>query len=72
VAKIENCSPHVTLDAMVMLLFALGGRLADLTGPLIDDHMTTATVSEIAKSSTRGSLADKGSRGKKSTKARAK
>jgi transcriptional regulator with XRE-family HTH domain len=64
VAKIENCSPHVTLDAMVLVLFALGGRLADLTGPLMDDHMTTVTASQIAKSSTRGSSAEKGSRGK--------
>jgi transcriptional regulator with XRE-family HTH domain len=72
VAKIENCSPRVTLDAMVILLFALGGRLADLTGPLMDEHSSKAPVSKIAKSSIRRNSADKGSLGKKSAKARAK
>jgi transcriptional regulator with XRE-family HTH domain len=72
VAKIENCSPRVTLDAMVILLFALGGRLADLTGPLMDDHSSRVPASKIAKSSIRRNSADKGSLGKKSAKARAK
>ena len=49
VAKIENCSPRVTLDAMVMLLFALGGGLADLTGPLMDEHTIKVTGSRAKK-----------------------
>jgi transcriptional regulator with XRE-family HTH domain len=72
VAKIENCSPRVTLDAMVILLFALGGRLADLTGPLMDEHSSRVPISKIAKSSIPRNSADKGSLGKKSAKARAK
>jgi DNA-binding XRE family transcriptional regulator len=66
VAKIENCSPRVTLDAMVILLFALGGMLSDLTGPLMDDHLSRVPVSKIAKSSTCRDPADIGSLGKKS------
>ena len=69
VAKIENCSPRVTLDAMVMLLFVLGGTLADLTGPLMDERTTTTTISKIAKSSTRKSSAVKAAKGSKSPKA---
>ncbi len=69
VAKIENCSPRVTLDAMVMLLFALGGTLADLTGPLIPERTATTSISKIAKSSTRKSSAVKAARRRKSPKA---
>ncbi len=68
VAKIENCSPRVTLDAMVILLFALGGTLADLTGPLMDDHSSRLPVSRMAKSSIRGNSAGKGALEKKSAK----
>ena len=49
IAKIENCSPRVTLDAMVMLLFALGGGLADLTGPLMDEHTIKVAGSRAKK-----------------------
>ena len=69
VAKIENCSPRVTLDAMVMLLFVLGGTLADLTGPLMDERTATTSISKIAKSSTRKSSAVKAARRSKSPKA---
>ena len=69
VAKIENCSPRVTLDAMVMLLFVLGGTLADLTGPLMDELTATTTISRIAKSSTRKSSAVKAAKGSKVPKA---
>jgi hypothetical protein len=53
VAKIENCSPRVTLVAMVMLLFVLGGTLAELTGPLMDERTAATSISKIATSSTR-------------------
>ena len=69
VAKIENCSPRVTLDAMMMLLFVLGGTLVDLTGPLMDELTATTTISKIAKSSTRKSSAVKSATGSKSPKA---
>ncbi len=69
VAKIENCSPRVTLDAMVMLLFVLGGTLADLTGPLMDERTATTSLSKIAKSSSRKSSAVKAAKGSKSPKA---
>ncbi len=59
VAKIENCSPRVTLDAMLVLLFVLGGTLADLTGPLMDEPTATTTIPKIVKSSTRKSSAVK-------------
>jgi DNA-binding XRE family transcriptional regulator len=49
IAKIENGSPRVTLDAMVMLLFALGGGLADLTGPLMDEHTIKVAGSRAKK-----------------------
>jgi transcriptional regulator with XRE-family HTH domain len=66
VAKIENCSPRVTLDAMVMLLFVLGGTLADLTGPLMDERTATTSISKIGKPSTRKSSALKAAKGSKS------
>ena len=69
VARIENCSPRVTLDAMVMLLFVLGGTLADLTGPLMDELTATTTISRIAKSSTRKNSAVKAAKGSKAPKA---
>ncbi len=69
VAKIENCSPRITLDAMLMLLFVLGGTLADLTGPLMDERTATTSIAKIAKSSTRKSSAVKAARGSKSPKA---
>jgi hypothetical protein len=69
VAKIENCSPRVTLDAMVMVLFALGGALADLTGRHIDERTANTSISKIAKSSTRKSSAVKAVRRSKSPKA---
>jgi transcriptional regulator with XRE-family HTH domain len=69
VAKIENCSPRVTLDAMVMLLFALGGTLADLIGPLMDERSAKTSISKIAKSSTRNSSVAKAAKGSKSRKA---
>jgi transcriptional regulator with XRE-family HTH domain len=69
VAKIENCSPRVTLDAMVMLLFVLGGTLADLTGPLMDERTATTSISKIARSPTRKSSAVKAAKGRKSPKA---
>jgi transcriptional regulator with XRE-family HTH domain len=69
VAKIENCSPRVTLDAMVMLLFVLGGTLADLTGPLMDELTATTTISRIAKSSTRKRSTVKAAKGSKAPKA---
>ena len=69
VAKIENCSPRVTLDAMVTLLFVLGGTLADLTGPLMDERTAKTSISKIAKSPTRKSSAVRAARGSKSPKA---
>ncbi len=48
VPKIENGSPRVTLDAMVMLLFVLGGTLADLTGPLMDEHTATTSIDQAS------------------------
>jgi transcriptional regulator with XRE-family HTH domain len=68
VAKIENCSPRITLDAMVMLLFVLGGTLADLTGPLMDERAATTSISRKAKSPTRNRSAVKAAKGSKSTK----
>jgi transcriptional regulator with XRE-family HTH domain len=69
VAKIENCSPRVTLDAMVTLLFVLGGTLADLTGPLMDERTAKTSISKIAKSSTHKNSAVKAAKGSKSRKA---
>jgi transcriptional regulator with XRE-family HTH domain len=68
VAKIENCSPRITLDAMVMLLFVLGGTLADLTGPLMDERAATTSIARKAKSPTRNRSAVKAAKGSKSTK----
>ncbi len=42
---------------MVMVLFVLGGTLADLTGPLMDELTATSAISRISKSSTRKSSA---------------
>jgi hypothetical protein len=67
--KTDFCSPRVTLDSMVMLLFALGGTLADLTGPLMDERTATTSISRIARSSTRKSSAVKAAKGNKSPKA---
>ncbi len=69
VAKIENCSPRVSLDAMMTLLFVLGGTLVDLTGPLVDELAATTTISRIAKSSTRKRSGVKSATGSKSGKA---
>ena len=69
VAKIENGSPRVTLDAMLLLLFVLGGTLADLTGPLMDERTVSTTITEIAKSSTGRDSAGNQAKRRKSSKA---
>ena len=50
---------RVMLDAIEMLLFVLGGTLADLTGPVLDECTAKTSISKIAKSSTRKSSAFK-------------
>jgi transcriptional regulator with XRE-family HTH domain len=69
VAKIENCSPRITLDAMILVLFVLGGTLADLTGPLMDERRAKTRSSRFAKSSTREGSAVKAAKGRRFPKA---